>query len=63
MMLLADWRKAHSHKHMMLGMIEAAEHTPSLFTDVSGRLDQTTLLDGHMDKQPGIPRWNDNKRP
>ena len=63
MNLLVDWCQANPLDNMQLDVIKQPGRTPLLFIDVPGPLDHTTLLYGHMDKQPEMEGWDENKGP
>ena len=63
MELIVDWCKAHPLKDMALELIKVPGRTPLLLIDVPGQSDHTILLYGHMDKQPEMRGWDEDKGP
>lgn len=63
MTLIVNWCQSQSINHMRLELIEDQDHTPLLFIEIDGNIDETILLYGHMDKQPEMKGWDDDKGP
>ena len=63
MQLIVDWCNAHPLKDMKLDLLESEGRTPLLFIEIPGQSEDTVLLYGHMDKQPEMRGWNDDKGP
>lgn len=63
MKLIVDWCKAHPLKDMKLELLESKDRSPLLFIDIPGQSDETVFLYGHMDKQPEMRGWDDDKGP
>ncbi len=60
---VVDWCKAHAPKGMMLEIMRLEGRTPLVFIEVSGEIDETVLLYGHLDKQPEMSGWNEDLHP
>lgn len=60
---VADWCKAHAPAGMTLEIIRLPGRTPLLFMEVPGKVDQTVLLYGHLDKQPEMTGWQEGLSP
>ncbi|AJC50385.1 M20/M25/M40 family metallo-hydrolase [Coxiella endosymbiont of Amblyomma americanum] len=58
MNLLMHWCQRQSIRGMQLEIIQLPKRTPLLFIEISGTIDETVLLYGHMDKQPEMAGWN-----
>ena len=63
MQLIVDWCKAQPINNMKLDLLETDGRTPLLFIEIPGQSDETVLLYGHMDKQPEMRGWDDDKDP
>jgi len=63
MQLIVDWCKKQTIQDMQLELIEAEGRTPLLLIDIPGQSDETVLLYGHMDKQPEMRGWDEDKGP
>jgi acetylornithine deacetylase/succinyl-diaminopimelate desuccinylase-like protein len=61
--LFVNWCKAQPIKGMKLDIIEEDGRTPLIFMDIPGQNDDTVFLYGHLDKQPEMVGWDDNKGP
>ena len=48
---------------MTLELLEDEDHTPLLYLEIRGQIDDTILMYGHMDKQPEMAGWDDDKGP
>ncbi|KTD06778.1 M20 family metallopeptidase [Legionella jamestowniensis] len=60
---VADWCKTHAPAGMTLEIVRLPNRTPLLFMEVSGQLDDTVLLYGHLDKQPEMTGWQEGLEP
>lgn len=63
MELIYTWCRAQPIKEMRCEVHQLPERTPLLFIDIPGTLDETILLYGHMDKQPEMTGWDQDKGP
>lgn len=63
MQLIVDWCQQHSLKDMKLELLNAPNRTPLLFIEIPGQSDETVLFYGHMDKQPEMRGWDEDKGP
>lgn len=63
MTLIVNWCQSQPINHMRLELIEDQDHTPLLFIEIDGNIDETILLYGHMDKQPEMKGWDEDKGP
>ncbi|PHQ79403.1 MAG: peptidase M20 [Coxiella sp. (in: Bacteria)] len=63
MQLIIDWCQQQGINNMTLQRLEEPGRTPLLFIEVKGDIDDTILLYGHMDKQPEMEGWDDDKGP
>lgn len=63
MQVIVTWCKAHPLKGMKLKLLEDKDRSPLLFIDIPGQSEETVLLYGHMDKQPEMRGWDDDKGP
>lgn len=63
MSLIKDWCKQQPIKNFQCDLIELPNRTPLLFMEIDGDIDQTVLLYGHMDKQPEMSGWDEDKGP
>ena len=63
MQLIVDWCKQQPIKDMNVSLFRDKGHSPLLFMDISGQNEGTILLYGHMDKQPEMVGWDDDKGP
>ncbi len=63
MQLIIDWCKQQNIKNMELNLYEDPGKTPLLFLEIPGDIDDTILLYGHMDKQPEMKGWDEDKGP
>lgn len=63
MNLIETWVKKQPIKGMTHEILNLPGRTPLLFIDVSGEMDETVLLYGHMDKQPEMAGWDKDKDP
>lgn len=63
MKLIVDWCQQQPINLMTLELFEDPVRTPLLFIEIEGALDDTILMYGHMDKQPEMTGWDDDKAP
>ncbi|HLD16360.1 MAG TPA: M20 family metallopeptidase [Coxiellaceae bacterium] len=63
MALIQAWCEKQPIKNMTLEVLELENRTPLLFIDIPGHSAETVLLYGHMDKQPEMEGWDENKGP
>ena len=63
MELIKSWCEKQDIKNMSLEVLELEGRTPLLFIDIPGQSDETVLLYGHMDKQPEMKGWDEDKGP
>lgn len=63
MQLMVDWCKQQPIKNMQLEVARLPGHTPLLFIEIPGQINETVLLYGHMDKQPEMVGWDADKGP
>lgn len=63
MNLIYEWCKKQPIKAMSCEIIKLPKRTPLLFIDIPGEIDETVLLYGHMDKQPEMTGWDEDKAP
>ncbi len=65
--LMETWAKAQSIPGMQVEVVRLEGRTPLIFIDIpasnGGRNDDCVLLYGHMDKQPEMTGWDDDKGP
>lgn len=63
---VADWCREQTVKGMKLSIERLEGRTPLLFIEVEGsgkNADKTVLLYGHLDKQPEMVGWDEDKGP
>jgi len=60
---IVAWCKKQKIKDMKLEVVQLPERTPLLFIEIPGQIDETVLLYGHMDKQPEMSGWDEDKGP
>jgi len=63
MTLIMDWCGKQPIKDMDMQLYRDKGRTPLLLIDIPGQGDDTILLYGHMDKQPEMVGWDDDKGP
>src|SRR3989344_6209540 len=63
MQLIQSWCEKQPIAHMTIEKINLPERTPLLFIDIPGNSEKTILLYGHMDKQPEMEGWDEDKGP
>jgi acetylornithine deacetylase/succinyl-diaminopimelate desuccinylase-like protein len=61
--LIVNWCSKQAIANMKLDVLEEDGHTPLLFIEIPGQLDETVLLYGHMDKQPEMRGWHEDLGP
>ncbi|MFT5732092.1 MAG: acetylornithine deacetylase/succinyl-diaminopimelate desuccinylase-like protein [Planctomycetota bacterium] len=65
--LAAEWSRARQLVGATVDVVQLEGLTPTLFVDVpafgEGASDATVLMYGHLDKQPEVTGWDDNKGP
>ncbi|MDF1794990.1 MAG: M20 family metallopeptidase [Coxiellaceae bacterium] len=61
--LMVDWCEQQPIKGMQLEVIEEPGRTPLIYMDIPGQNDDTILLYGHLDKQPEMVGWDEDKGP
>ena len=61
--LLAAWAREHAVEGMQLEVIRLPGRTPLIFAEIPGASDRTVLLYGHLDKQPEMTGWDEDKGP
>lgn len=63
--LLAGWARENAAPEMTLEVVELDGRTPLIYIEVPGSpdIDDTVLLYGHLDKQPEMTGWDDDKGP
>jgi acetylornithine deacetylase/succinyl-diaminopimelate desuccinylase-like protein len=60
---IADWCRAHAPKGMQLEVLRLEGRTPLIFMEVPGKINETVLLYGHLDKQPEMSGWSEDLHP
>lgn len=60
---VARWARAQPINGLSVEVIRLEGRTPILFMEVEGQIDDTVLMYGHVDKQPEVTGWDDNKGP
>ena len=63
MALLVNWCQQQPIQGMQLEIVQLPKRTPLLFVEISGAIDNTILLYGHMDKQPEMVGWDEDLGP
>jgi acetylornithine deacetylase/succinyl-diaminopimelate desuccinylase-like protein len=63
MELIAAWCDEHRLDGMQMEVVRLPGRTPLLFIEIPGRVDDTVLLYGHMDKQPEMTGWDEGLGP
>jgi len=61
--LLVNWCNRHPLEKMVIHRYEVEGRTPLLLVEIPGHSQETVLLYGHMDKQPEMTGWDENKGP
>lgn len=57
------WCQAHAPHNTSFEILRLPGRTPLLYIEVSGQLDETVLLYGHLDKQPEMTGWREDLGP
>ncbi|MFN3233945.1 MAG: M20/M25/M40 family metallo-hydrolase [Gammaproteobacteria bacterium] len=63
MNLIQKWCEKQDIKDMKVELMSLPERTPLLFIEIPGQNDETVLIYGHMDKQPEMRGWDEDKGP
>ncbi|MCH9745006.1 MAG: M20/M25/M40 family metallo-hydrolase [Gammaproteobacteria bacterium] len=63
MALITTWCEQQPIEGMQMTLLEEEGRTPLLMLDIAGQKDETILLYGHMDKQPEMKGWDEDKGP
>ena len=58
-----EWAKRHLPENAVLSTKETDGRTPIILVDIPGNRDGNILMYGHLDKQPEMDGWDDNKGP
>lgn len=61
--LIVNWCQKQPIKGMSLKCHQDGDRTPLLCIEIDGQIDDTILLYGHMDKQPEMTGWDEDKAP
>lgn len=61
--LARTWCRAQPVRDMTVEVVRLPGRTPLLYVEVEGSAPGTTLLYGHLDKQPGMHGWRDGLGP
>ncbi len=61
--LIVAWCKQQPIKNLKLEVVQLENRTPLLFIEIPGQTEETVLLYGHMDKQPEMVGWDEDKGP
>lgn len=61
--LIVRWCEQQPIKGMTMELLEDGERTPLLWLEIEGQCDDTVLMYGHMDKQPEMTGWDEDKAP
>lgn len=61
--LISDWCQQQDIRDMHMELIEDEGRTPLIFIDIPGANDDTVFLYGHLDKQPEMAGWDEDKGP
>jgi len=61
--LAADWTKKHLPKNATLSIKESDGRTPIILIDIPGEKSGNVLMYGHLDKQPEMEGWDNDKGP
>ena len=61
--LISDWCRARSVPGLTLEIVRLPGRTPLILMEVPGRVDDTVLLYGHLDKQPEVTGWSEGLGP
>lgn len=60
---IATWLNVHAPTDATLEVVRLEGRTPVVVVEVPGEVDDTVLLYGHLDKQPEMTGWDDDKGP
>lgn len=58
-----NWCKAQNIPGLQLEVVRLQERTPLIYMEIPGKIDNTVLLYGHLDKQPEMSGWRDGLGP
>jgi len=61
--LVEGWCKANALPDMKIEVIRLEGHTPLLYMESPGEVDDTVVLYGHLDKQPEMTGWSEGLGP
>src|SRR5207237_4720625 len=61
--LAGDWCRKNALDGMKLEVVRLEGRTPVLFVDIPGNTRNTTLIYGHLDKQPEMTGWREGLGP
>ena len=61
--LAVDWTNKHKPEKSKLHVKQSKRRTPVLLVDIPGELEGNILMYGHLDKQPEMEGWNEDKGP
>lgn len=61
--MFVAWAREHALPDMTIEVVRLGERTPLIYIEVPGTSDDTVLLYGHLDKQPEMVGWDDDKGP
>lgn len=61
--LVADWIRRQGLEGGRLEVLQDGDRTPLLLLDFPGRIPDTVLMYGHLDKQPPMVGWRDDLDP
>ena len=61
--LATDWTKKHLPKNANLIVKESKSRTPVILVDIPGEKNGNVLMYGHLDKQPEMEGWDNDKGP
>jgi acetylornithine deacetylase/succinyl-diaminopimelate desuccinylase-like protein len=61
--LATDWTKKHLPKNANLIIKESEGRTPIILVDIPGEKSGNVLMYGHLDKQPEMEGWDNDKGP
>lgn len=61
--LLQNWCETQNIADKKIEVIELDGRTPLLLIDIPGKIDQTNIIYGHLDKQPEMSGWEDDLGP
>ena len=61
--MATEWAEKHLPENAVLSTKETEGRTPIILVDIPGNRDGNVLMYGHLDKQPEMDGWDDNKGP